>query len=326
MKYNCLSSLKNIPHEGFSLSAQRRLAGGNRKVPFRLPFSRADIIKTELEQAEHMSISGVQDKISLKLLNGKFIPVNSGGEFILKPTPSAIIPSFPDDVPANEHLTMQIAEQVFKITTAINTCVYLHNGEKAYLTKRFDRHQDGSKILQEDFCQLLGKSEDSHGPNYKYGGSYEELGHLLKKFCPAYKVEVEKLFRIILFNYIFSNGDAHLKNFSLYQITDGDHILTPAYDLLCSSMHFPNESRTALEMFNSFESEYFKQNGFYGRMDFLKLAELYLMKETRVEKILQAYKDSTNAVKAMIERSFLSAPAKNEYLSRFQDRMKTINI
>ena len=30
---------------------------------------------------------------------------------------------------------------------------------------------------------------------------------------------------------------------------EGDHVLTPAYDLLCSSMNFPDESRTALDLF-----------------------------------------------------------------------------
>ena len=324
MNFRCLSTLKPITHEGFSPSARRRLTDGNRKIPFRLSFTRADIIKTEIQQAEHMSISGVQDKISLKLVNNEFIPVNRGGEFILKPIPSAIIPSLPDDVPANEHLTMQIAEQVFKITTAINSCVYLKDGEMAYLTRRFDRRNSGDKILQEDFCQLSKRSQENYGNNYKYDGSYEELGRLLKRFCSAYHVEAEKLFRLILFNYIFSNGDAHLKNFSLFQITDGDYILTPAYDLLCSSMHFPHESRTALEMFDTFESEYYKQNGYHGTDDFLKLGECYGMKKMRIETIIAAYAASPKAVELMIGHSFLSPTAKNDYLSRFYDRLKTI--
>ena len=49
----------------------------------------------------------------------------------------------------------------------------------------------------------------------------------------------------MVFNYVFSNGNAHLKNFSLFESEFGDYILAPAYDVLCTSLHFPNEARTA---------------------------------------------------------------------------------
>lgn len=40
--------------------------------------------------------------------------------------------------PANEHLTMQLAAQVYGIETAANTVCFFKDGEMAYLTKRFD--------------------------------------------------------------------------------------------------------------------------------------------------------------------------------------------
>ena len=36
---------------------------------------------------------------------------------------------------------------------------------------------------------------------------------ILKKYVPAYPIESIKLFKLILFNYLFSNGDAHFKMF-----------------------------------------------------------------------------------------------------------------
>ncbi len=324
MTFRCLSTLKKIEHEGFTPTAKRRLAGGNKRFPFRIMYTRADIVNVQVKQAEHMSISGVQDKISLKLLGGELVPVDTGGEYILKPIPSAVIPAFRKDIPANEHLTMQMAEQMFGITAAANAIVYLKDGEPAYLTKRFDR-QAGQKIFQEDFCQLSGRTEETHGENYKYDISYEELGRILRLFCPAYPVEVEKLFRIILFNYVFSNGDAHLKNFSLFMSEQGDHVLTPAYDLLCSSMHFPEESRTALDLFDKYESDFFKQNGFYGAEDFLKLAELYGIKIKRAERFIATYGESQDKVKSLVENSFLSKAGKMEYLRRFKDRILAIS-
>ena len=42
--------------------------------------------------------------------------------------------------------------------------------------------------------------------------------------------------RQVIFNYLIGNTDAHAKNFSVY-LTDAGIALTPAYDLLCSSIY-----------------------------------------------------------------------------------------
>ncbi len=43
-----------------------------------------------------------------------------------------------------------------------------------------------------------------------------------------------------------SNGDAHIKNFSLLETSDGDFKLSPAYDLINTNIHLPNDSIFAL--------------------------------------------------------------------------------
>lgn len=319
----CLSSLVDISHEGYSPTAERRLAGGHRKFPHRLMFKRTDVVEYRVESAEHMSISGVQDKISLKLVRGTLKPTDRDGEYILKPVPSSDIPRFKDDVPANEHLTMQIASQVFKIPTAINACIYFSDGELAYITRRFDRRGQ-AKIHQEDFCQLSGRTEKKDGKNFKYDASYEEVGKLLRFYCSAYPVEIEKLYKQIVFSYVFSNGDAHLKNFSLYESEFGDSILTPAYDLICTSLHFPNEKRTALALFDTHETEYFRQNAFYGRPDFLKLAEFYGIQTNRAIRFIDEFETRRDTILNLIARSFLSDAAKSDYEQRFKDRLHAI--
>ena len=45
------------------------------------------------------------------------------------------------------------------------------------------------------------------------------------------------MYKLLLFNYLFSNGDAHLKNFSILETALGDFRLSPAYDLLNSRIH-----------------------------------------------------------------------------------------
>src|SRR5207248_7188550 len=127
-----------------------------------------------------MSISGIQTKISLALHDGRLEMVKSGGQYILKPRPHGAFQRL-DMVPINEHLTMQIARQVFKIHAAENALVAFEDGEIAYLVRRFDIQPDGQRSLQEDFAQIAGRSEEAHGKNYKYDGSYEEIGQLIRR-------------------------------------------------------------------------------------------------------------------------------------------------
>lgn len=325
MPCRCHSTLSETKEEGFSPAGLKLLTGGRRRFPHRLPFRRSDISTVQLEKAHRMSISGVQDKISVCLARGKLVPVDTAGEYILKPAPSRPLPKFEAEVPANEHLTMQLAAQVFKIPTAANACVRLEDHSMAYVVRRFDRRGE-QKVPQEDFCQLSSRSPESHGNEYKYDGTCEEMGRILRENCQAYLVEIEKLFRLIVFNYVFSNGDAHLKNFSMHASPYGDYVLTPAYDLLCTSMHIPDESRTAIGLFDEFESRFFRRNGFYGAEDFLYLSNLYGIQLKRAERILMKFHHGRDRVLSLIKRSFLSDNAKADYAMRYRDRLRAIRM
>ncbi len=69
--------------------------------------------------------------------------------------------------------------------------------------------------------------------DFKYDYSYEEIGLLFQKYVPSWRIEIEKvLYACTSFNYAFSNGDAHLKNFSLLETEFGDYTMSPAYDLV----------------------------------------------------------------------------------------------
>jgi len=107
----CLSTLEELDEEGYSEQALERLTDGA-PLPSALEFSRDQFPMLRQQLTRRMSISGVQDKLSLKLEQGKLIPTDEGATYILKPIPSTLLPRWTEDVPANEHLTMQIAEQV----------------------------------------------------------------------------------------------------------------------------------------------------------------------------------------------------------------------
>ncbi len=124
---------------------------------------------------------GINNIIDNKI-NTSYFMTNTAGHFILKPIPPINILNQVESVPENEHLTMQIASQVFGIRTAENAIVYFPDGTPAYITKRFDLRPEGSKCQQEDFAQLTNRSNESHGEHFKYDGTYEEMGQLIKKY------------------------------------------------------------------------------------------------------------------------------------------------
>jgi serine/threonine-protein kinase HipA len=284
---HCPGCLKE-GHDTYCPSCRKRLFDG-KKVSHVLPFTRPVYNQAKLEApAEKLSISGIQTKMPLRLRDKQLEMTVSGGDYILKPIPHGEFAQL-EAVPLNEHLTMQIARQVFGMRVAENALVTFADGEWAYLARRFDVHKGGSHSLQEDFAQLAQRSEEAYWKNYKYDFSYEEIGGLIRKHVAAHRVEMEKYLQLVVFNYFIHNGDAHLKNFSLFRNDRyGDYTLTPAYDLLDTRLHVPNETRTALALFkDDFETPSFQANGFYAYDDFHELARRLGLRETRFGRMMQ---------------------------------------
>ena len=295
----------------------------NQKIDFKLDFDKKEFLSTKIELSDKMSISGVQDKIALKIEDNKLAPTIKDSQYLLKPIPLMDYGELLNDVACNEHFTMQLAFQVYKIPTAINALISFSDGELAYITKRFDRI-DGIKIKQEDFASLDMRSEATHGKSYKYDYSYEQIANLIKKYLPAYKLELIKFFKQIVFNYLVGNGDAHIKNFSVIQRETKDYTLSPAYDLLSSSLHIPNESRTALELFKDYDTPAFQANGFYSYDDFIKFAQMIGIDEKIANKIIEEFISYEVKTLDLLEISFLSDEGKHRYKKLYLDRLKAV--
>ena len=90
---------------------------------------------------------------------------------------------------------------------------------------------DGTKAEMEDFAALIGRNEQSDGTYFKYSGCYEDIARCIRKYIPAWMVDMERFFELVVFNYIYANGDNHLKNFSVIR-QGGDYRLAPAYESL----------------------------------------------------------------------------------------------
>lgn len=268
-----------------------------------------------IENRKRISISGVQIKISLRLEKNilRLTEKCENGTYILKPVPRDV--KMADQVPANEHLTMQIARQVYNIPTAENALIFFKDGVPAYITKRFDVKADGSKLGKEDFASLAGRTSMNAGGNYKYDYSYEEIGYLIQKFVPAWHVEIEKYFQIVIFNFLFSNGDAHLKNFALLENSSGDYLLSPFYDLLNTRLHV-NDSDFALSkglFADDLKSEKYKRTGHPALSDFLEFGERIGVNGNRISKLLAPFIEKQEFVETLIKRSFLNTKSKKAY-------------
>ena len=271
------------------------------------------------ENATRMSISGVQEKFSIIQLKNKIRLTKEGeqGTHILKPIPS--VSKNADQMPANEHLTMQIAQQVFGIETAENALIFFGNDDPAYITKRFDLVPGGLKLAQEDFASLAGKSPQTHGTDYKYLGSYWDLFELMRENLPSYKVESLKLFKLLVFNYLFSNGDAHLKNFSIIETPQGDFKLSPAYDLLNSRVHIEDKDFALDEGLipaRMGQGNVAKQ--------FRLLADYAGIPEKQKNAIMALMVSKTEQVTNLIAASFLKDRIKRSYLQGYQLKLKKL--
>ena len=320
---NCPGCLKeNV--ETYCDKCRKKLFNG-KKVNHILAFSRPEFNEAKMERSGKLSISGIQVKHSLKLEGDKLVLTEKGGEYILKPIPSGQFKLL-DAVPANEHITMQIASQVFKLPTAENAMIFFSDMQQAYITKRFDILSEGKKLLQEDFAQVAQLTEESGGKNYKYDYSYEQIAGLMKKYIGAYNIEVEKYFKIILYNFLICNGDAHLKNFSISRNEDyGDYLLTPFYDLINTSIHVPGEHETALELFkDSFMTKGYKFSSKYSMDDFFEFGTRLGLKPIRISKIIEDIVSGEKEIRNLVNRSFLDNNLKIEYLRLVEERRARI--
>jgi len=288
-------------------------------LPYDSPTSNTETDELFDNNRMRMSISGVQEKFSVLLERNKLRLINEGeqGEYILKPVPN--VGKNQNQMPANEHLTMQIANQVYGIETAKNALIFFKDGNSAYITKRFDLKEDGSKLAQEDFASLAKRTPQTHGEHYKYIGNYLELFHLLKKFVPAYIIEAPKLLKIIIFNYLFSNGDAHFKNFSLIETTLGDSKLSPAYDLLNSRIHV-EDNDFALD--DNLLPKNLAQGIIIQQIKIL--AQQAGINEIIHNDILTTMLGNSELVEKLILSSFLNEKTKRNYYQSYQTRLKKL--
>ena len=319
--------------EGFQTysPAAIKLLFDGRQVSHILPFSSPNNEEAENEEyAKHVgrvSLSGVQPKAGLIIKDNQLVRPSEQerSRYILKPAPSSYALLERKDCPANEHLSMQLASQVYHIETAPNALCFFSDGEQAYITRRFDVAPDGSKYQQEDFASLAGLTKAHGGSDYKYSNlSYEECAEIIGKYTTAPSVEILKFFRIVVFNYLILNDDAHLKNFSLINRGDGEYHLSPAYDLINTSLHLYEPRIFALDKGLFHEGMHLTDTRTVTRVDFEEFGRRIGLATRLVKRELDNFATEQPLAKELINRSFLSDKLKKYYWQSYNYRRTTL--
>lgn len=288
----------------------------------------ADRLQDTVQHIGRISLSGVQPKFSAIVgedLRLRYTRDNERGHFILKPQPSSYHIINREFCAANESLTMQLASQVYRIETAANGLCFYENDEIAYITRRFDIH-GGGKYRQEDFASLMGLTKFNGGADYKYSrASYEDCADVIRRHVKAYRIDLLRFFRLVLFNFISLNDDAHLKNFSLIN-TGNEYRLTPAYDLINTSLHLVNHRIFALDKGLFKEGMQLSDVRQVCHKDFEEFGHRIGLNDKTVQRELDFFAAAHPEAEQLIDRSFLSEELKRQYWSSLDYRRKMLTF
>jgi len=133
-------------------------------------------------------------------------------------------------VALNEHLCMQVAT---KVTPAARTEV--SDDGQALVVHRFDVDAQGHAHWgMEDFCALLGLR-----PAAKYDTTWERIARAVRDHVPGERrmQTYRGLATTLLLTYALRNADCHAKNLALLYTSRADVRLSPAYNMLTTSVY-----------------------------------------------------------------------------------------
>ena len=293
---------------------------GTGKAPV-VPYSRENISVLALQVIQaSMTVTGVQAKLALDIERNardkqdKLTIVGLWGRYILKPQSDKYL-----YMPELEDVTMKMASAA-GISTASHSLIRMADGELAYITRRMDRGQDGTKYSMLDMCQLSNRLTE-----HKYRGSYVQLAETVRRYSSASLLDVQHFWELVLFSWITGNSDMHCKNFSLIDRKDGlGYVLSPAYDLLAvllTGIEDNNELALTLSGPGVEDDEFI---GGYRRADFVKV-----MLESGIhERSAQVMIDRLVACKdkwyVLIGQSFLSESLQQRYQSLIEERLQRL--
>ncbi len=298
-----------VGQKDFHPSCSKKIFGT--ETPPLLPYRKDEIEALAQEVIRsHTAVTGVQPKLSLDVSKKteqapqRFTIVGLWGKYILKPQTER----FPH-LPELEDLTMHLAA-IAKIKVVPHSLIRFVDGDLCYITKRIDRDKKGNKIHMEDMCQLTERLTE-----YKYKGSYEQIGKMLLKYSAVPRLDLVNFFEQVLFCYLTGNADMHLKNFSLIKRSTNEYVLSSAYDMLSTALVMPEDMEELALTLNGKKRKLLKTD--------FEAAFQSLNIESKVgQNIFAKFSKIIPQWLIMIDDSFLPANMKVAYKELIQERAK----
>lgn len=289
---------------------------GSETVPV-LDYDYEDIQKLARDVVnQRLAIPGMQPKLSLTFSHptDKHRLTIIGlweGLFVLKPPR----PDYPE-LPENESLSMVLANRC-GLHTATHGLIHFRSGERAYLTRRFDRklyRNTMTKLAQEDMCQLTGQLTEN-----KYNSSLEKVGKAVKTFTTHTGLELIRFFEQVIFAFLIGDSDRHLKNYSLVTDDSGIIALSPLYDVISTTLALPTDTEETALTVNGKKHK-------ITREDFVLLANHLSIPDKSIQNIFKHFAQSLPNCHTTIDQSFLSAAAKKKYHAILHARAKRLQL
>jgi len=258
------------------------------------------------------TVTGVQPKLSLHIEKiskkdkpQRFTIVGLWGGYILKPPTKQY-----KFLPELEDLTMHLAE-ISGIEVVPHSLIRLNSGKLSYITKRIDRRNE-LKIHMEDMCQLTERLTEQ-----KYNGSHEQIGKAIVKYSANPGLDIINFFEQVLFSFLTGNADMHLKNFSLIDNPDMGYILSPAYDMVASSLVVEGDKEELALTLNGKKKKLRKN-------DFLEAINRFDIDAKAIENIFGKFRNSEEQWHEFINKSFLPDDMKNSFHDLIKERVYRI--
>jgi serine/threonine-protein kinase HipA len=118
-------------------------------------------------------------------------------------------------------------QMAVKAGIEMNPCHLLEEGGRAhFMTRRFDRGLDGTRLHLQSLCALAHYDFNASGVY-----SYEQALSVIQRLNLGYPVMGE-MFRRMVFNVLARNQDDHTRNIAFLMDPDGHWRLSPAFDVI----------------------------------------------------------------------------------------------
>jgi serine/threonine-protein kinase HipA len=271
-------------------------------TPPELPYSEDQMLQLAEKVIKSQStVTGVQPKLSLEIEKlwkkdepQRFTIVGLWGGYILKPPTKRY-----KFLPELEDLTMHLAE-ISDIEVVPHSLIRLSSGTLSYITKRIDR-KNGLKVHMEDMCQLTERLTEQ-----KYNGSYEQIAKAIARFSANPGLDITNFFERVLFSFLTGNADMHLKNFSLIENPDMGYILSPAYDMVASSLVVEGDEEELALTLNGKKKKIRKK-------DLMGAINRFNIDNKAIDNMFNKFKASFDKWFKFIDKSFLPNEMKIDY-------------